>query len=51
MFSYFINFLESCFYKQDLLKEMGNQVSSIFFQNFLKMQDKINKFIENVIFG
>ena len=47
-FSHFISFLMSWLYKQDVLKEKGQPNFIQYFQFFLKTQDKITDFIENL---
>lgn len=47
-FSYFISFLMSWLYKQDVLEEKGKPDFIQYFQFFLKTQDKITDFIENL---
>lgn len=47
-FSHFISFLMSWLYKQDVLEEKGQPNFIQYFQFFLKTQDKITDFIENL---
>lgn len=47
-FSHFISFLMSWLYKQDVLEEKGQPNFIQYFQFFLKIQDKITDFIENL---
>lgn len=47
-FSHFISFLMSWLYKQDVLEEKGKPDFIQYFQFFLKTQDKITDFIENL---